>query len=226
MENELRKRLVEFAKINKNKPGFTHGIARGFHNGQQVFDLQGNLSVGPGRQFVAAKLFELEDTFFDNVSSGTNLYNHCITHFALGNGGTTMIEGYENLIGPNPCDDDLYSPISMDNVETHLPSPQVGTENSLKPISNENISIIEAADIEECSVKSYVKIIIGVQSNEPTIHEMIKINEAGIYITNYKLLPFPVNKDNVISHLFAHLCFKPNYIERESEFYIEWYILC
>lgn len=227
----LNKRLLKFARENRDKPQLTCGIVRGFLNGNLVLDYTGNLTVGVGREFVAGRLFDFEDYKIEGVASGTDIKNHSISHWGFGSGGTTMSEGFINLTGPSPCDNDLYEPIEMDNRDENLDSPTLGIENVLKPILNENKSVIQTADIEDCTIYSYVKIIIGIQPNEPSYlgsDEVLKIDEAALFSTNYQYLStLPgFDYDDVVARQFAHLCFKPKYIEKDSEFYLEWVILC
>ena len=45
--------------------------------------------------------------------------------------------------------------------------------------------------------------------------DYVMVNESALYLS-----------DRTSTEIFAHICFPPKYIEKKSEFVIEWYILC
>lgn len=224
-DEQLLERLSSIAK-NSQKPGMIKGAARAFKNGELVVDLNENLVVGLGRQYVAQRLFGLE---YEGESYSTPIWDWKVTHFGVGGGGSLMSGAYVNLMGPTVCDQDLYQPIPLSETnDDYLTSPGDIVRNidpveySIKSIlPHGKIDLIAANDMN-CTfgpVYSYVRIRLNILPGEPDYlddEEFIRINEAGLYYTD----------DVQNLRMFAHICFAPKYIETKSEFVIEWYILC
>lgn len=225
-DEPLLKQLADI-KMNSPKKGMVHGAVRGFKNGELVMPFQENLVVGLGRQYVAQRLFALS---IDGESTSTEVYDWVISHFGVGNGGSTTAGSYVNFLGPTSCDQDLYVPQALsDSDDDYLTSPgdEVrGTDSvaySVKSIlPHGQIDLVTANDLN-CtfgSIYSYIRVRLNIVPGEPDYlddEDFIIINEAGLYYTDG-------TSNNV--RLFAHVCFAPKYIETKSEFVIEWYVLC
>jgi len=205
--------------------GLVKGVVRLFENGKLIGQCLENLVVANGRKYVAQRLFGTRHT------SDAPVFDWEISHFGLGSGGATVTGSIVNLVGPEVCDLDLNEPIPMSgnpgNTQ-HLISPgdqyrgrDVGTDYVVKPIEPSGlIDIITTGDIDcDYATHSYVRAVCSKSVTEPNYLEFddsyIMINESALYIS-----------DRIGAQIFAHICFPPKYIEKKSEFVIEWYILC
>jgi hypothetical protein len=68
------------------------------------------------------------------------------------------------------------------------------------------------------------KCVCIIDSKEPTniaAGQSVRIDEAMLYATYTPPLP---DTPKVVP--FAHICFSPKYVEKETVFAIEWYIIC
>jgi len=215
--------LNDLRKYGRND-GLIKGVVRLFENGKLIGECLENLVVANGRRYVAQRLFGTR-----HQSDGP-IYDWEISHFGIGSGGATINASVVNLIGPEVCDLDLNSPIAFSGspVNTaHLTSPGddergiVAVPNAIKSIKPAGFTdIILTSDIN-CSrnVYSYVRCVCVKSISEPNYllndDDYIMINESGLYIS-----------DRTDTQMFAHICFPPKYVEKKSEFVIEWYILC
>lgn len=225
--NNVKQVLPELNNLKKHgrNDGLVKGVVRLFKNGKLIDGCRGNLVVANGRKYVAQRLFGTRHP------SDAPVFDWEISHFGIGSGGATISGSSVNLVGPEICDLDINipTPLSGDPVNNlHLTSPGDSVrginpiDNSIKPINLNGLTdIIMTQDIE-CdygATFSYVRCICVKEISEPnylpTDNDYIMINESGLYIS-----------DGSETQLFAHICFPPKYVEKKSEFVIEWYILC
>jgi hypothetical protein len=132
------------------------------------------------------------------------------------------------------CDEDLYVPLPLasgDNAYLTSPgdvpngvaaTPYVGKrieyDGTITVVENTSISCTNA-------YYTWVKCECLKAIGEPTTiaaGESVRIDEAALYYTNYG----DVAPGAETTYTFAHICFAPKWIEKESELLIEWYILC
>jgi len=205
--------------------GLVKGVVRLFEDGKLVDECLENLVVANGRKFVAQRLFGTRHP------SDAPVFDWEISHFGVGSGGATMSGSSVNLIGPEVCDLDMNipTPFSGNPVNSsHLESPGDLTRgvdiipHAIKPIEPTGlIDIIMTQDIlcDAGPTFSYVRCVCVKSISEPNYlpneDDYIMINESGLYIS-----------DGTSTQIFAHICFPPKYVEKKSEFVIEWYILC
>lgn len=222
-----------FDKLKSNKKAGPIGWVRAFNGGKLIHDGP-NLIVAKGREFVAQKLFML-----NNAASSTrpNFYNSKISHFGVGSGGAVVDNNTVSLQGPAIGDTGMYQPITLGD-ESYLDDPSNFTasdqtplinsyENSVKPILNHNGGV----ELEPISYEgttdwyTQVKCTCIIPEGEPSVlgsGQSVQISEAGLYFVNESLADTDPNKVN----MFAHICFSPKWNEIESELIIYWYILC
>lgn len=241
-----KKLISQLSDIYDNRKGMVCGAVRMFKNGELVQDTIPNLVVGLGRQYVAQRLFNT--TQASEIHTGLDgydpIYKWKISHFAVGNGGAATVGDYTNIIGPDVCDGDIYSAISMSNTDfrylTTPGDPLRGippVEKAEMPISNNNGNITTSGSVDiaqtetiTCSnniIFSTVRLTCVIPPGMPDYlldgDDYININEAALY---YVSDIADINNKPVLSRIFAHICFPGKYIEKSSEFVIEWYILC
>ena len=235
--------LLAKLKTERRNDGLVKGVVRTIldgkiidHSTMNILDKYGNIVksdnavmenivVARGRRYVAQRLFNTRHT------SDLQVYDWEISHFGLGSGGAVIVGSYVNLMGPEVCDQDLYEPVPLtgdppdplfltspgDNVRGISP-----TEHVVKPIEPSGmIDIILTNDIE-CDFGptfSYVRCVCVKSISEPNYlpedDDYILINESCLYYS-----------DGNNAYTFAHICFPPKYVEKKSEFVVEWYILC
>jgi hypothetical protein len=210
------------------------GLVRIFENGKLNTDSSEdgwltNMTIATGREFVAQSVFKKNSSssLFGDIS------NYKVDSFGIGSGGSTLdVNGNVTLNGPALCDIGLYHPIPMN-------SQCISTiDNSGQPVSN-IVKVIESvgpgdiagsitfekplsSDFQECDLDYYtvVKNVCVIDNQEPTFlnpGESVKVDEAMLYLTS----PTGTNP-----RPFAHICFAPKYIELETSFKIEWYVIC
>ena len=188
-----------------------------------------NMTIATGREFVAQAVFK------KNSPSSTfgDISNYKVDSFGIGSGGSTIDTNYNvTLTGPALCDIGMYSPIAINSqclaaidntgvnhdhvvkkIESTGPGSDIGSIVFEEPLS---------PDFQACSL-SYLTVIKNtciIDSQEPTSlnpGESVKVDEAMLYLTS----PTGTNP-----HPFAHICFAPKYIELETSFKIEWYVIC
>lgn len=228
--------LSKLNTIRSEKPGLVCGAVRLFKNGEMIQDVSSNLVVGLGRQFVAQKLFgtshpaEVET----GLTGDLPVWDWKVTHFGVGNGGAATVGDYTQILGPDLCDQDLYQAHQLSHVDPqYLTSPGdikrgiEPIEYVVKPIKpTGTIDIVFGDDIAciQGRIYSYVRVVCDIFPGEPDYlmndNDYIMINEAGLYYTNGKI------GDESKLRMFAHICFPAKYVEKVSEFVIEWYIMC
>jgi hypothetical protein len=223
--------LLSELKTKGRNDGLLKGVVRTIQDGKLVDECIENIIVARGRRYVAQRLFGTRHP------SDAPVYNWEISHFGLGSGGAVISGSTVNLMGPETCDLDLYEPLPQAGsppITSYLTSPGDGIRGiaaepyAAKPIEpSGSVDIIATEDIE-CEYGltfSYVRCIcvksIGEPNYLPTDDDYIMINEACLYYTDSL-----INPNNASTALFAHICFPPKYVEKKSEFVVEWYILC
>lgn len=211
---------------NKKQTAPFLGLVRIFENGVLNTDQSPdgwllNMTIAKGREFAAQKLFN------KSIQTNTipNVLNFTIDSFGIGSGGATIdIDDNITLIGPDVCDPDLYSPIA---INTAAITNSVGIVNVVKLIESTGpggaigsieLEISNNNEYTSCSTyKTVVKCVCIVDNQEPSYlnpGDVVKIDEAMLYGT-YLTQCIP----------FAHICFAPKFIEKESVFTIEWYVI-
>lgn len=227
------KLISNLNKIRRQKDGLACGAVRLFKNGEIIQDISPNLVVGVGRQFVAQKLVETSHPGELEVGDDP-IWDWKISHFALGNGGAATVGNYTNILGPDLCDQDIYQAIPLsDKDPLYLSTPGDPlrginpVEYCVKPIKpTGTIDIVRNEDITctQGPIYSYIRIVCINSPGEPQYldndDDYLNCNEAGLYYTN------GLSGDDARVRMFAHICFPGKYIEKSSEFVIEWYILC
>ncbi len=186
----------------------------------------GNLVVARGREFVAQKIFAVND--FDG-GSRTDWRAHQISHFAVGSGGATVNADVVTLNGPFICDTGLYEPVSLGNSSfLEEPSAYNGGDDvhvyidAVKPILTDGSITLESDEYtggsSTCNYYTKMKCVCSVVDGEPATiaaGAAVEISEAGLYFTN-----------GTDAQMFSHICFPPKWKEKESNITIIWYILC
>ena len=226
-----KKLLSDLNDIKASKPGLVCGAVRMFNNGDLILDTTPNLVVGMGRQYVAQRLFERAHPAEEEIVENDEIWTWKVSHFALGNGGSTTVSDYTNLLGPDLCDQDLYNALPLSKKDTEFLTSPGDILRGINPVNmsvkqivpSGTIDIIASDDIScmQSQIYSYVRVICTKSPGEPDYLEndddYLHINEAGLYY---------VNKLKSKLRMFAHICFPAKDIEKASEFVIEWYILC
>jgi hypothetical protein len=190
-----------------------------------------NMTIATGREFVAQSIFKK----FDDSSVFGNLVNYKVDSFGVGSGGSIIdISNNVTLNGPSLCDIGLYEPIKINT--SCLPITSINNGNIINNVVKKiesigpggvagSITFEESlsSDFQACTNSKYltvVKALCIIDNKEPTFlqpGESVKIDEAMLYVTSESWSnPLP----------FAHICFAPKFIELESTFKIEWYIIC
>lgn len=218
-ENYINSTLLQLKKIKENSSGLFKGVVRTILDGKIQDDLISNIVTGTGRIFTSQKLFNTRHFSNDDYTDYT------VSHFGFGQGGAVISGKTASIISPDCCDYDLHSPIALSDTD-FLTSPGdlnrniIPKDHAVKPIGA-NITMLESTDLT-CSygsINTYVRCNCVKNIGEPNYlvndTDYILINECGLYYTNM-----------IDTHLFAHICFPPQYIQKKSEFVIEWYILC
>jgi hypothetical protein len=203
------------------------GLVRVFENGvlntdQSTDGWLENMTIAKGREFAAQSIFRKIGT---NSTIG-DTSNFKVDSFGIGLGGSTIgSDTSVTLKGPNVCDLDLYAPIKINTFA--LPNSQ-GIESIVKKIEmpgpgglagSITSEISSSSEYSSCATYyTVMKCVCIVDTKEPTYlnpGEVVKIDEAMLYATseNNQVVPF------------AHICFAPKFIEKESVFTIEWYVI-
>ena len=201
------------------------GLVQIFENGvlntdQSTDGWLHNMTIAKGREFAAQSIFKKPRTGAIDVS------NFKVDSFGIGSGGSE-IDSNNNvtLLGPNVCDIDLYTPVKINT--SALPN-SIGVEEVVKKIELPGAANVSGSITSEISTGSeysacstyytIIKCVCVIDSQEPTYlspGEVVKVDEAMLYATsaNNQVVPF------------AHICFAPKFIEKNSEFVINWFII-
>jgi hypothetical protein len=179
-----------------------------------------NMVVANGRRFVAQHIVGTKAT-----TDPTDLTGYVVSHFGIGSGGVTWVGSTPSLNGPAVCDLDLTTPIPFSDANvSYLTSPAEGEADAYvcKAITTGgSIEIVENTDLASCLTPYYftwIKFTCLKDAGEPT-HAVagasVQISESALYYVS-----------GTTTHMFAHICFYPKWVEKESQFTIEWYVLC
>jgi len=188
------------------------GWVRIFMNNNPIPIFDGkNLIVAQGREFAAQKLFGIAD-----YNGGTRplLYDHTLSHFAVGKNGATVDGGIVTITEPVVTDLHLGNAIDL-GTGTYLTEPS-GIEDAVKPIGAGNI-LLEPVIYDTSTYYTQVKCTCIIDDTEPTSldpNESVEISEAGLYCTQ-----------GSSTKLFSRICFAPKWKEKSSQLVIEWYIM-
>jgi hypothetical protein len=222
----------EFQKRNNKSPVL--GLVRIFENGKLNTDQTEdgwltNMTIATGREFIGQSIFKKSspDSIFGNIT------NYKVDAFGVGSGGSILdVNNNITLNGPALCDIGMYNPLAIntncldavDNngtvqsnivkfVESAGPGGVQGTIEFEKSLSTE---------FTTCSQDYYtvIKLTCVIDNQEPSFlnpGESARIDEAMLFFTSDSgTNPLP----------FAHICFSPKFIELETAFKIEWYVIC
>lgn len=222
---------------NKKPNDLVVGAVRMFLDGEIIEDVKPNLVVALGRQYVAQRIFGIAHPSETEIPSSTNpntvaIWNWKVTHFGLGSGGSVVVGSYVNLLGPETCDQDLYEPLPLvgnPGDASYLTSPGdsykgvSATKYVAKPIEPSGTIDLTAASDITCSygpTYSYARVVCTKFPGEPNYldsdDDYVTISEAALYYSN----------SSTKVRMFSHICFAPKFIEKKSEYVVEWYILC
>jgi hypothetical protein len=183
-----------------------------------------NMTIAQGREFANQKLFQL-----NTIPQGKqDLRNYKINGFGVGSGGSIIDTNYNIILqGPSVADTGLYSPVEINETCLLLNSKKVVkliTSSGAGPEGAGSIEYEVNPSGETPGFYTVTKCRCIIDSTEPVRDaagnsvsngQSVKIDEACLYATDNDLNPIP----------FAHICFAPKFIERESTFIIEWYII-
>jgi hypothetical protein len=206
-------------KLKAKKPGrkgdMDYGIKgvvlRSYIDGKLIDTEVPNLVVAFGRRFNAQRIIGKK-----HPDDPLDLTLFTLQHCGFGSGGSTFSGDTPVLVQEDICELDLHNPISLDSSYLASPSGELGVAKLI-----EEINIIENTHIECLAPINYtwIECVITKERGEPLELEpgaSVKIDEAMLYISNpSKSIVYP----------FAHACFTPKYIEKESEFVMVWDIL-
>jgi hypothetical protein len=185
-----------------------------------------NMTIAIGREFANQKLFNRYNA--GSIITPQDLTGHNIDAFGVGSGGSTLDPSYNvTLTGPALCDPmpGLYTSIPINSacldisgnsdvvkfIESAGPGGTVGEIEQEKSVAPEYAGCPDYYTISKCTC-----VIDNLEPTYLAVGESVKIDEAVLYATDSTdLEPIP----------FAHICFAPKFIEKESTFIIEWYII-
>jgi hypothetical protein len=224
--------VIKEKKLIKNSSPFL-GLVRIFENNVLNVDESKdgwltNMTIATGREFAAQSLFKKSspNSLFGDVT------NYKVDAFGIGSGGSVIdVNNNVTLLGPELCDIGLYSPISINsqclqvNDNTNNVKPNVVKFiESAGPGSvpgTIEFEISSSADFSNCNLNYYtvVKSTCVIDHQEPSMlnpGESIKVDEAMLFLTSTQ---------NTNPRPFAHICFAPKFIELETIFKIEWYVI-
>jgi hypothetical protein len=188
-----------------------------------------NMTIATGREFVAQAITKKNSpsSVFGDIT------NYKVNAFGIGSGGSTIdVNNNITLTGPALCDVGMYAPIYINslclpafNNNRQLVNNIVKFIESSGPGNEPGSIVFEtplSSDFQECSIDYYsvIKntcIIDGQEPSNLNPGESVKIDEAMLFFTSPTgTNPLP----------FAHICFAPKFIELETTFRIEWYVIC
>jgi len=188
----LSKEEIEFIYENLEQRDRIIGIVEIFKDNNFI-ERGKNLVVYDGREFAASKVFDLG-----------NYIDWKITHFGIGNGGTSS-DGVTK-IGPNDNDTDLYSPLTLNkNGKGYL------RNGILKPINDKQL-IVDQNTGKYTTILNTLQIVVN---QEPDLVPPVKINEIGLFYTD----------SNGNWKLFSHYTTTDKILEENESITFKWYIL-
>ena len=202
--------------LDSNKQPDTSGVKgvvlEMYKDGKLIDRNVPNLVVVPGRRYNAQRI-----TGKKHPDDPLNLVDFTLQHFGLGMGGSTISGDNPVLVGEDLCADDLHNPIELNS--SYLTSPK-GVDGVGKEMEEVNIKPNTHVDCTSPLNLTWVESICVKAEGEPLWLEAgqsVKIDEAMLYISD---------PDKTVIYPFAHSCFYPKWIEKESEFVLIWYTLC
>jgi hypothetical protein len=222
----------EFQRKHNKSP--TLGLVRIFENGKLNTDQTKdgwltNMTIASGREFIGQSIFKKSspESIFGDVSK------YKVDAFGVGSGGSTLdVNSNITLNGPALCDVGMYNPISLNtNCLDSIDNSGVAKTNIVKfieiagPGGEQGTIEFETSlstEFTSCTQDFYtvVKLTCVIDNQEPSYlnpGESVRIDEAMLYYTSETgTNPLP----------FAHICFSPKFIELETSFKIEWYVIC
>lgn len=185
-----------------------------------------NMTIGIGREYAAQSIFK---RFHANSTIG-DVRDYKIDHFGIGSAGSTVDQNdVVTLQGPDLCDTGLYDPIEINsNAIPIAPDDRVAKEIESTGPGGIAGAIMQdtstSQEFQNCTgLYTVTKCTCVIDNQEPTYlqpAQTVKIDEACLYFT--KEDPVGTFTD---PKSFAHICFAPKFIEKESIFIIEWYII-
>ncbi|MEO5348943.1 MAG: hypothetical protein H7836_04795 [Magnetococcus sp. YQC-3] len=202
-----------------------------------------NMTIAVGREFANQRIFNLS-------SVNGNYTNYKVDAFGVGGGGSQLDNYNVTLTGPLLKDRGLYNPIPINsNCLTGISDAGISYEDIIKPITSTgpggetgsiSLELGDSVTYNGCnpipySVTKCRAIIDGGEPGWKSIAEWdpldptptntnnklsaglsVKIDEACLYATD-ELGANPIP--------FAHITFAPKWVEFESTFVIEWFII-
>lgn len=210
---------VGLVRCSKNGIIDTVGTVDGFYT---------NMTIASGREFACQSIFK----GFNNSSIFGNISDYKIDAFGIGKGGSQInSDKTYSLLGPSLSDIGLYQPVPInDNCLPSTSNSGEKIEKIVKFVKSEgpggiagDIEFLNSDNAEFTSLNekyyTVAKITCYIDNNEPltTDTNAVPIDEAMLFATS-------PNNTNPIP--FAHIVFPPKFIEMESVFKIEWYIIC
>lgn len=194
-----------------------------------------NMTVGAGREFANQTIFKhytgMESTLGD-------IADYKVDAFSVGSNGSTIDQNDNiTLLGPNVCDLETTRPIELNtscyknrsgaaNIVKRIESSYLGEGGNFGTIGAEYSSDIEFVDCQD-TYYTVTKCTCKVESGEPinlSPGDVVKIDEAILYAT-HPLMDHTTDGTTYKVVPFAHICFAPKFVEKESVFIIEWFIL-
>lgn len=226
-----QKRLATQKARNKSP---VLGLVRIYENGKLNTDESEdgwltNMTIATGREFVGQSIFKKHSSssIFGDIS------NYKVDSFGVGSGGSNFDADFNiTLNGPALCDVGLYTPIALNtscldapdnngnvvqHVVKHIETP--GPGGTAGEIVFQQSSTADFADCGQ-TYHTVIRLDCIVDYQEPSYlnpGDSVKIDEAMLFLTS------PSNTNPLP---FAHICFAPKYVELESAFKVEWYVIC
>ncbi len=205
----------------------------------KIYDLKGNLLASEenlvvltGREYIAQTLAGVSG---DNP---TNYTQYRITHFAVGDGGSS---GACPPTTTGPFDDDveLGNSVKINLPTSTYPSKyiaeghlkQIESDGEISVISEEHTINVPTGGQKVVDAYTAIRYRMYLQPNEP-IDKPFQFNEAGLYAVKYALdnntgtwIPATdANGDHIYS-LFARFTTLDKWLDAGDGIMIEWYIL-
>lgn len=232
IEDYVQKNSAMIQEKKKTSPFV--GLVRCIQDGEVVTGAESqngdgwlnNMTIAIGREFANQKLFNRFNS--NSVITPKDLTGHEIDAFGVGSGGSTLDAQYNvTLTGPALCDPmpGLYTSIAINSacldisgnndvvkfIESAGPGGATGSIGQEKSTAPEYTACPDYYTITKCTC-----VIDNMEPTYLNVGESVKIDEAVLYCTDStNLNPIP----------FAHICFAPKFVEKESTFIVEWYII-
>lgn len=239
IKTAIKNHADKISKQKKRSPFI--GMVRIYENGILNTDQSDdgwlfNMTVGSGREFANQAIFKSYVPITGNIGSTLgDVSNYQVDSFSVGSNGST-IDSNDNitLLGPNVCDLESDRPIALNsgcyknragisNVVKRIVSSSSGNPGS---ITHECSTDIEFSDCIN-TYYTITKCVCKVEAGEPmnlSAGDIVKIDEAILYATHPNMtITTSETTQKVVP--FAHICFAPKFVEKESVFIIEWFII-